>query len=265
MGISTRKGNGGYLGLDTRTNVTSSVGNISLKKAILERNKGNLKPVRGDVLFEDNFSTGDLSKWTSIEESSTKRWMVGQNTKGNDGSIKTIPSGSLYAAYISNDSVNNSYNPNTECHMYVDFDIPDNATALTLTFQWMCYGENAGGVSSYDFGYIGFADTTFTPVAGTGYGLTNGSNYERIVGSNVAANTNNGKFNSEDASSRAGSSAARNAFYEENITIDGSEITNGSLWTVGTTRRLIFSFESDSSVNYQPGWTVANILLKVVT
>ena len=123
MGISTRKGNGGYLGFDTRTNVTSSVGNISLKKAILERNKGNLKPTLGNVLFEDNFSTGDLSKWTSLEESSAKRWIVGQNTKGNDGSIKTIPSSSLYAAYISNDSVNNSYNPNTECHMYFDFDI----------------------------------------------------------------------------------------------------------------------------------------------
>lgn len=269
MGISARKGNGGLIGYDARSNVTSSlattssIGILSNRKIRLERLGGDLQPIfPTEFLFEDTFATGDLSKWTNLEESTSKRWICGQNTKGNDGAVKTIPSSSTHAAYVSSDSSNNTYVANTECHMYFDFDIPAGTTSLTLTFEWMCYGENGSGASSFDFGYVGFADTTFTPVAGTGYGLTNGSNYERLVGTNVAANTNNGKFNSEDSNSRAGASAARNAFYGESITIDGSEITNGSLWTVGTTRRIIFSFEADSSVNYQPAWTIANVRLK---
>tara|TARA_R100000951_G_scaffold115266_1_gene122780 strand:+ start:714 stop:1532 length:819 start_codon:yes stop_codon:yes gene_type:complete len=269
MGISARKGNGGLIGYDARSNVTSSlattssIGILSNRKIRLERLGGDLQPIfPTDFLFEDTFATGDLSKWTNLEESTSKRWICGQNTKGNDGAIKTIPSSSTHAAYISDDSTDNHYTSNTECHMYFDFDIPSGATSLTLTFEWMCYGENGIGNSNYDFGYIMFADpSTFTPSAGTGYGLS-GTGYERIIGTNVAANTNNGKFNSEDASSRAGSSAARNAFYGESITIDGSEITTGTLWQTGVTRRLVFSFESDSSLTFQPSWTIANVRLK---
>ena len=264
MGISAKKGNGGYLGFDSRltTNTTGS-GVISNRKLRLERLDGDLPPVYPqEYLFEDTFATGDLSKWTNIIESSTKKWICGQNTKGNDGATKTIPSSSTHAAYVSNDSTDNEYSANTECHMYFDFDIPAGASSLSLTFQWMCYGENGTGKSSFDFGYIMFADpSTFTPEGGTGYG-SSGTGYERLIGSNVAANNNNGKFNSEDANSRAGSTAARNAFYAEDITINGSEITTGTLWQTGVTRRLVFSFESDSSVNYQPSWTIANVRLK---
>ncbi len=270
MGISVQKGNGGYIGHDSRANYETTantgsiIGNISPRKHRLVRLAGNLEPVfPSEYLFEDTFATGDLSKWTNLEESSTKRWICGQNTKGSDGAIKTIPSSSTHAAYISDDSTDNHYTSNTECHMYFDFDIPAGASSLTLTFQWMCYGENGFGNSNYDFGYVMFADpSTFTPSAGTGYGLS-GTGYERIIGTNVAANTNNGKFNSEDSNSRASTSAARNAFYAENITIDSSEITTGTLWQTGVTRRLVFSFESDSSLEYQPSWTVANVRLKV--
>ena len=272
MGISCQKGNGGYLGLDSRANYLTTantgsiIGTLSLRKHRLARLGGNYEPVfPGNFLFEDTFATGDLSKWTNVIESSTKKWIVGQSTKGSDGAVKTIPSGSLYAAYISDDGTDNHYVANTECHMYFDFDIPTTAVSLTLKFEWMCYGENGSGASSFDFGYIMFADPSiFTPSAGTGYGLS-GTGYERIIGSNVAANTNNGKFNSEDANSRAGASAARNAFYQENITINGSEITTGTLWQTGVTRRLVFSFESDSSVQSQPSWTIANVRLKVNT
>jgi len=263
MGISIKKGNGGYLGFDSRltTNTTGS-GVISNRKLRIERLDGDLPPVYPtEFLFEDTFATGDLSKWTNLEESSTKRWICGQSTKGNDGAVKTIPSSSTHAAYISDDSTDNHYTSNTECHMYFDFDIPNGTTSLTLTFEWMCYGENGSGASSFDFGYIMFCNTSFTPSAGTGYGLS-GTGYERLVGTNVAANTNNGKFNSEDSNSRAGASAARNAFYREDITINGSEITTGTLWQTGVTRRLVFSFESDSSVQSQPSWTIANVRLK---
>jgi len=265
MGISSRKGNGGFIGSDSRTVLTGSAGNTSLKKHILERNKGNYTPeYPSEYIFEDTFATGDLSKWTNVVESATKQWICGQNTKGSDGAVKTIPSSSTHSAYISDDSTDNHYAANTECHMYFDFDIPAGASGLELTFEWMCYGENSTGASSYDFGYIMFADPSlFTPVGGTGYG-TSGTGYERIIGSNVAANTNNGKFNSEDSNSRAGTSAARNAFYAENITIDGTEITTGTLWQTGVTRRLVFSFESDSSVQNQPAWTVANVRLKEI-
>ena len=42
-----------------------------------------------------------------------------------------------------------------------------------------------------------FCNSSFSPSGGTGYGLS-GTGYERLIGTNVAANTNNGKFNSED-------------------------------------------------------------------
>ena len=67
MGLSLVKGNSGYIGLDKRGEVasTGTTGSVSVRKHYLERKRGNFAPiVSTNVLFEDDFSTGDLSNWT---------------------------------------------------------------------------------------------------------------------------------------------------------------------------------------------------------
>jgi len=267
MGISIRKGNGGYIGFDSRSNVTSSIGVISQRKHRIERLDGDFapEPPPGDFIFEDTFSTGNFNKWTVVNESVTRQWIVGQTTKGNDGAVKTIPSGSSYAAYVSDDGTDNHYASSTDCFIYFDFTMPEDFDegSLTLSFEWMCYGENGSGVNSYDYGYILFATTDLELEGGTKISDLDGEGvYQRLTTTNVAANENNGKFNSEDSRSRAGTSAARNAFYPENMTLNSESVNGEGLWASGVTRRIVFAFTSDGSLQFQPSWTVANVRLK---
>lgn len=263
MGISTIKGNGGYLGIDTRANYTSSIGTLSIKKHYLERRLGHYVPViPGDnVLFQDNFNTGDLSNWTVLNGSEPSQWIVGTGVNDSGGTSVTIPSGSTYAAYISSNGSTNIYANNSDAHMYFDFDIPSGASSLTLTFQWMCWGERSSGFGSYDYGSLMFADPSlFTPSAGSEYAASSGTGWERIVGSNMADNIDSGKFTGDGTSARS-SNTSQNDFVEENITIDGTEITTGTLWNPGSTRRIVFSWNCDSSVIDDPSWTIANVKL----
>ena len=119
MGISSRKTNGGYIGVDTRINVTGSVGVVSQRKHRLARFGGNLTPVTpSSAIFEDDFSSGDFNgatggSWnTNASDEAgtfTKKWIVGQSTKNSSGDNITIPSGSSYAAYVTDDGTDNHY------------------------------------------------------------------------------------------------------------------------------------------------------------
>ena len=275
MGRSAIKGNGGFLGVDTRRFISSS-GVISERKARVERLDGKLAPVYGDiVLIDENFSSGDFSNWTVVNtNTSTKRFIVGSGTgiKNRLGTTITPPSGATYAAFPANSSGRNTYIKNTDVHFYKDIDIPSGIDKLTLTFDWMCQGENFSGGStpenSYDYGYIGFADTSFTPVQNTEYDLTEGTNYQRITNTNISDfNANFGKINCQDASTNPRCPVGRNPtdatedFVSDSMTINGTTITLGSLWQTGVTRRLVFSWKSDGSEQNQPSWTVTNIKL----
>lgn len=268
MGLSLIKGNSGYIGLDKRGEVTSTgtTGSVSVRKHYLERKRGNFAPIPDtNVLFEDNFSTGDLSNWTVYNGSEPSQWEVNTSTAclNDGGTPQTIPSGSTYAAFISNDSgTSNGYASSTDSHMVFEFDIPAsvNATSLTLEFDWMCFGERAAGIGDYDYGYLNYINpSSFTPVAGTEY-TTNTTSRERIIGTNTSPNTDNGKFTGDGTSSR--NNSASGGFVYENITIDSSEITQSGLWcNTNCTRAIMFSFASDSSVVDNPGWTIANVKL----
>ena len=279
MGISARKGNGGYIGTDARTNVTSSTGVMSMRKHRLERLDGNFAPI-GSVLFEDDFNNGAFGAgWSTVVSStnSNHRWMVGQNTKGTSNSIKPIPSGSSYAAYVTDDfgdEDDNRYVNDQQCYMYFDFTVPSGTA--TLTFQWMCQGENSttsGPEYDYDYGYILITDTAFTPVSDTStplskkayglHGIQGSSYFVRITGSQVytSSQLNLGKYNLN----RGPSTDVQNEFINETITLgptDGPTVSTGSgstLWVPGSQRRLIFSWKSDNSVLRQPSWTIANL------
>jgi len=266
MGLSTLKGNSGYIGIDKRNSVTgTTIGNLSLKKFFLERVDGNLVPIippgPSTTLFEDDFSANNLNKWSVVNGAQPSVWIVGSNVNASTGAAVTIPSGSTYSAYISSNGSSNVYTTNSRSHMYFDFDIPEDTTSLTLSFDWLCYGErSSSGFVNYDFGYLTFADPTlFTPSAGVVYG-EDGSGYERIVDSNTADNLDNGRFTGDGSSARS-NNTAKNSFVYENITIDSSEITTGSLWCDNCTRRIVFSWVSDGSVQDDPSWSIANVKL----
>ena len=278
MGISARKTNGGYIGTDTRINVTGSVGVISQRKHRLSRLGGNLEPVvPSDVVFFDNFSSGDFSgaigaTWNTNASdeagSLTRKWMVGQVTKNGEGDNVTIPSGSLYAAYVTDDGTDNHYRSSTDVFIYFDFTIPTGTKpSLTLTFDWMCQGENSSGNDRYDYGYILISTQEFEPEAGTKLsGLDNEDGWERITNTNISSfNSNVGKFNSEDSNSRSPTNVTPNAQTEwvsDNITLNDVKITSEGMWVAGAARRLIFGWTSDSSIQDQPSWTLANIKLE---
>ena len=80
MGLSLIKGNSGYIGIDKRGEVasTGTTGSVSVKKHYLERKRGNFSPIipTTNILFEDDFATGDLSKWTVYNGSEPSQWEV---------------------------------------------------------------------------------------------------------------------------------------------------------------------------------------------
>ena len=266
MGLSTLKGNSGYMGIDKRNSVTgNTIGNISSKKFFLERLGGNLQPIVPPVpnpLFQDNFSTGNFSKWNVVNGGVNTEWIVGTGTRDQFNTLVTIPSGSTYAAYPSSDGVDNIYLVNNDVHIYFDFDIPEGTTSLTLEFDWLCYGERTGGYTGYDFGYIMLADPdNFTPSAGSEYGAVSTNNYGRIIESNTADNTDSGKFTGDGSDARS-DNTSKNSFVYENITINSSGTNIGSIWCTNCTRRLVFSWTSDTiSVVDNPSWSIANIKL----
>ncbi len=271
MGLSSLKGNSGYLGIDKRSEVgsTGTTGNMSVRKVYLERRSGNLEPISptpSNLLFQDDFSSGDLSKWTLYNGSEPSQWEVNTYTAclNSSGVAQTIPSGSTYAAFISNNNgTSNNYDNNSDPHMVFEFTIPSDitATSLTLTFDWMCFGERSSGLGSYDYGYVDYIDPSlFTPSAGSEYDSSSSTGRERIIGTNVNPNTDSGKFTGDGSSSRNNSASA--GWVTENITIDSSEITRSGLWCDNDcTRGIMFSWASDSSVIDNPGWTIANVKL----
>ncbi len=265
MGLSTLKGNSGFIGIDKRNSVTGdTIGNLSLKKFFLERKKGNLVPIippgPSTILFEDDFSSNNLNKWNVSNGTQPSVWITGSNVKSSTSSSVVIPSGSTYSAYISSNSSSNVYNTNSRSHIYFDFDIPENTVSLSLEFDWLCYGERTSGFNDWDFGYITFSDPTqFTPSAGSYYGQS-GTGFERILGSNTADNLDSGKFTGDGGDARS-ENTSKNNFVYENITIDNTEITTGSLWCDNCTRRITFSWVSDGSVIDDPSWTIANVKL----
>tara|TARA_R110002050_G_scaffold79261_3_gene169338 strand:- start:12275 stop:13042 length:768 start_codon:yes stop_codon:yes gene_type:complete len=251
MGLSIKKGNGGYIGLDKRnysSNLTSA-GNFSIRRHYLTRLSGELGPTVPNVLFEDDFEDGTLDKWTVLNTGQANFWIVGETP------FNPLPptENGTKLAYITNDGVNNTYNSesqNTNSHMFFDFTIPPNASSLTLTFDWSCRGENGGGPGDYDYGYIMIVTPqSFTPIAGTEYDF----NSEFI--NRLETNINNGKFNGDGGSPR--NQLASTSFVSEIITID----SRYGQWCTNCNRRMVFSWTDDTSVERNPPWAINNVKL----
>lgn len=241
MGLSLIKGNSGYIGIDKRGDVSSTgtTGNVSIRKHYLERKRGKLGPISPvtNILFEDDFEDGTLNKWTVANEggSGTAKsdWVVGSAVSSTGGT---------QSAYISdNDGANAQYygSSQRDSHIYFDFDVPADATSLTLIFDWRCNGEG-----SFDNGYVNYWNTSSTPIAGTEYTSTT----DRLGGDA------NGRFND---SYQPGADLN---WFTETITIDGTS-GNGPNFNPGTTQRIVFSWTNDSSVENNPGMCIDNVKL----
>jgi hypothetical protein len=142
----------------------------------------------------------------------------------------TSASGS-YSAYISADGgTNDSYNITTTniSHMYVDVAIPSSVTTANLTFAWQCQAEDGPGSFDYDFGKVYMAPTSETPVAGSQ------PNVIYQVGQDKYVN--------------------QTGFVNETIQIPPTYI--------GSTVRIIFTWDNDSSIGAAPPFCIDNVVVK---
>ena len=102
--------------------------------------------------------SGLWDDWTLTTESGVNNnWEVNASLAG----LET-------ALFISNDGgISNSYTniQSTVQYAYKDFDVPANATAVNLTYDWRGEMESGG----YDFVVVLAAPTSFTPVGGGGW------------------------------------------------------------------------------------------------
>lgn len=242
MGLSFLRGNSGYVGADGRTTAgqDGTVGNMNVQKHFLGRQAGNFFPIGASkVLFEDDFESGNLNKWTVINATAGTEqniWVAGT----------AVSASGTTSAYISNDGSSHVYSSvgsNDEAwnsHMYFEFTIPAAATGLTLDFDWRCNGEEGSGEDDYDFGYVQFTTDAYVPDVGSEY-----------VGARVGATTNDGKFNDSYDSD------ADTQWVHETITINSTTDN----WCTNCNRRLVFSWTNDLSGEYQPPFAIDNVLL----
>ena len=201
----------------------------------------NPPQIQTETIFTEDWEDGGVSNnWQQAQNPAEDNlWVISSGTSRTGSN----------SAYVTNDSGGtNTYayttnNTNAATHIYADFTIPANARSLTINFYWTCLGENSVfNADNWDFGRVGVAPTTFTPVAGTQF-----TNTYR-----VGALSNNNKFNE---GYNAGASAGN--WVEENIAV------SSSLWTAGGDARLILQWRNDSSVGNQPPFAVDDITIDI--
>ena len=116
------------------------------------------------------------------------QWKIVNGTQTNKWYIHSLGSESTALYVSSNNGVNNTYNVNMASNVwaYRDFIFPDSAE-FTLSFDWLCHGENLTTIL-YDYFEVFIGDPT---------DVTAGS--EEIPGNLVSL----GKFNMEDSWTRS--------------------------------------------------------------
>jgi hypothetical protein len=110
-------------------------------------------------------------------------------------------------------------------------------------------------------GYLLFFNpSSFTPAAGSSY-AESGTGWERIIGSDTAPDLDGGRFTGDSNTASRSNAVTRTGFIYERITIDGTEISSSGLWCTNCTRAISFSWLSDTSVQDNPSFTIANVKL----
>ena len=270
MGLSTLKGNSGYIGRNFRsTSGTTAIGTMSVQKHYLERQSERLgvpeppaPPVTGtNIIFSDNFETGDLSKWT-VRTPSENTWVVTDGT-----GISGIPYSGTSSAFVSADGGTSwtygstgggNPGPTQDWSPHMFFDISGATdsppwgvspiTGFTLTFAWNCNASQAG----VDFGYIMCAPIEVVagfPVDGIQY-----------TGARVGAVSNSGEFDSNYVSYvNATTWHNETAYINVNTSPYWEDITGST--TTRSNGRIVFSWSNDRNTEAQPPMAIDNIML----
>ena len=167
------------------------------------------------ILYENDFDDGSLKGMVLVNDSLTKtghngnKWIVGEEATDDGQSL-----------YITDDgqTLNNydywSDDPQVS-HVYIDIDIPSDATSVSIDFYWKGYGEK-----SYDFLKVYDISNSTTPSAGT-----------QLSSSDQIGNS---EYNQTSA------------WQSEGIAM-GDVVSKQ-----GTTRRIVWSWRNDGSVGDEP-------------
>lgn len=292
MGLSTLKGNSGYIGRDFRsTSGTTSIGTMSVQKHYLERRNERLgppppPPQGNNIIFSENFETGDFSRWISYSGTSGVRnasdginvvneWIVTDGT-----GVTGIPYSGTNSAYISSSDTNPAWsyssigtgNPGPlqrwRSHIFWDFtgstSLPEGVTGYTLTFAWNCNAATLGE----DYGYVMFVDGWDVQ-----YGPDSGLNFAGFpeagvayTGAELGALTNGGQFDSNYVTY-----TSPTAWHNETLKINNDTMLynwwnssisgNTNSLSPGGTGRLVFSWTNDRTTENDPPMAIDNILL----
>lgn len=172
-----------------------------------------------ELPFVDDFET--VQNYGIVNDT-INQWQIGN----------AVHHGGTAALYISNDGgQTHAYTTdvphNVTSHIFKDFAIPAGAVDLTLSFDWMCKGEDR-----YDAFKVWWVPVTFTPQAGVPITTANsgGISLGRATYSNAAV------------------------FSTEAITIDGQQYA-------GQTMRLIFEWTQDRYSGANPPAAIDNLTL----
>jgi hypothetical protein len=177
-----------------------------------------------DPAGDGGFETGTtfpLNGWTVVNHT-TNTWQVG---------TAATPFAGVRSTFVSNDGGTTSAYTTTvsqTSHFYRDVAVPVGETSITLTFQWKGNGE-----SGFDRLLIYTAPTSVTPVAGTP-----ASSSTTLTGATLVFTQ---------------PTFAQATYTSATVTLPAS--------LAGTTFRLIFTWQNDSSGGVSPGQSVDNISL----
>jgi len=179
----------------------------------------------------------DGTKWDSVNDTTIfNEQLVGDFETGLGGFVlvnggennwvrgTVNPASGTYSLYISNNGgASNVYGSTGTTldvsHAYIDVLMPAATSSLALSFDWLCEAE-----LNYDWLAIYDVPTTTTPVA-----------------------------NTELTTGQIGLSQ-----YNNQLTFINSQIAL-PLGEAGTTRRIVFSWRNDSTVEYQPPANIDNV------
>lgn len=191
--------------------------------------------ISGIIFTEDWESSGFTENSWTVVNNSENIWVVGQ-AENNGGTS---------SAYVSNNggsSANYNFNNAEVSHFYKDFTIPNDGS-VTLSFDWKCQGENAGGLTQYDYGTVVITTTGTTPVAGTEVTTTQ---TDGAVTTRLGAQTNGGKFNLNYGTTPG------TTWNTENIDLSNY---------LGETKRIVFTWKNDGSAGSNPPFIIDNIII----
>jgi hypothetical protein len=207
-------------------------------------NLNSIKIDEADTIFLENWESNSFStnNWV-LANASINVWVLG--TAEN-----FTPSGTR-AVYISNNGgTSASYTITTAniSHIYRDFIIPNVSGDVLIVFAWKSWGENAAGITQYDYGTVVITDTNITPIAGTEVTTALATLVDgRPTGNGrIGATTNSGKFN-------LAYGGANNNWKVETINLSNYK---------GQTKRIVFTWVNDASVGNQPPFVIDDIKIE---